>query len=465
MKLRFLVLTLLLPSVALSQRSPVKQTEVKVQKTRLTTEQEIQLGKEAAAEVERQMEVVQDREVEAWLNEIGQRLAKTPQANSYPYYFKLVNEDSINAFALPGGPMFVHTGLIKAADDEGEVAGVLAHEMSHIALRHGAAQMSKQQLYGTLFGAIGAVGGAALGGAGGQCGLWCQAVQLGAGLGGNSVLMRFSRSFERDADLNGARMMASAGYNPIAVARFFEKLQAKSGTEKEPRGLQLWLSSHPAPGRRVEYVSQDIQFYARREYTSSTGRFPRIRQIVAGLPTPKPKPAAMLQPSEARPRSGLPQGFKDLQARGFMIAYPGNWQAGQAQGSGAVFVVPQGGARQNSNGGVELLFGGMVDYYVPQNRSANLEGATTEFLQGLQKGDSNLRAERGSAVTLGGKRAVLTRLRTRTSDSQNPEQFVLLYTVLTEAGLWNLALAAPASAASQAESVFQQMVKTVQFPD
>jgi hypothetical protein len=117
------------------------------------------------------------------------------------------------------------------------------------------------------------------------------------------------------------------------------------------------------------------------------------------------------------------------------------------------------------NGGIELLFGGMIDYYLPQNRSANLEAATTEFLQVLQKGDSDLRAERGSAVTLGGKRAVLTRLRTRTSDSQNPEQVVLLYTVSTEAGLWNLALAAPASAASQAEPVFQQMVTTVQFPD
>src|SRR6266404_6814852 len=175
---RLLLIVLIIPIAGYSQR-PARQAEVKVQKTSLTVDQERQLGKEAAAQVEREMEVVRNPEVEGWLNQIGQRLAKTPQANAYPYYFKLVNEDSINAFALPGGPMYVHTGLIKAADNEGEVAGVLAHEMSHVALRHGAAQVSKQQTWGTLFDVVGVAVGAV---AGGQCGMLCQAGELGAGL-------------------------------------------------------------------------------------------------------------------------------------------------------------------------------------------------------------------------------------------------------------------------------------------
>src|SRR5205085_6384507 len=125
---------------------------------------EMRLGKESAIQVEREMEVIHNTEVEHWLNQIGQNLAKTPQANAYPYYFKLVNDESMNAFALPGGPMYVHTGLLKAADSEGEVAGVLAHEMSHVALRHGAAQMGKQQTWGALFGVLGAAVGAATGG-------------------------------------------------------------------------------------------------------------------------------------------------------------------------------------------------------------------------------------------------------------------------------------------------------------
>src|SRR6476469_6014744 len=143
---RLLLLVISLPLALYPQRSG-RLAEVKVQKTSLTRDQEIQLGKEAAAQVEREMEVVKNPEVEGWLNQIGQKLAKTPEANAYPYYFKLVNDESINAFALPGGPMYVHTGLITAAANESQVAGVLAHEMSHVALRHGAAQMSKAQTW------------------------------------------------------------------------------------------------------------------------------------------------------------------------------------------------------------------------------------------------------------------------------------------------------------------------------
>ena len=123
MSRRLLVIALSLPLVAYSQK-PGKQAEVKIQKTSLSRDQEMQLGKESAVQVEREMEVIHNAEIEHWLNQIGQNLAKTPQANAYPYYFKLVNDDSINAFALPGGPMYVHTGLLKAADSEGEVAGV-----------------------------------------------------------------------------------------------------------------------------------------------------------------------------------------------------------------------------------------------------------------------------------------------------------------------------------------------------
>jgi beta-barrel assembly-enhancing protease len=113
-----LVIALILPLAAHPQKTP-KQADVKVQRTSLSRDQETQLGKQFAGQVEREMEVVHNAEVEKWLNQIGQNLAKTPQANAYPYYFKLVNDDSINAFALPGGPMYVHTGLLKAADSEG----------------------------------------------------------------------------------------------------------------------------------------------------------------------------------------------------------------------------------------------------------------------------------------------------------------------------------------------------------
>jgi predicted Zn-dependent protease len=217
--------------------------------------------------------------------------------------------------------MYVHTGLIRAAANQGEVAGVLAHEMSHVALRHGAAQISKQQTWGTVFGVLGqaAVG---LLSDGGGCGMLCQAAQMGVGLGGNSMLMKFSRGYEHDADLNGARMMNSAGYDPIGLPTFFQKLEAQLGTASEPKGLALWMSSHPATGNRIQYVSQDIQFYPKQQYTAGTGKFDRVKSMVAGIPPAKLKPAALLSSIQANPRQNVPQGLRTFRQRDFLLPIP-----------------------------------------------------------------------------------------------------------------------------------------------
>ncbi len=455
---------LTLPLTVQAQRG--KQVDVKVQRTSLSREQETQLGNEAAAQVEREMEVVKNPEIEAWLNQIGQRLAKTPQANAYPYHFKLVNEDSINAFALPGGPMFVHTGLLKAADNEGEVAGVLAHEMSHVALRHGAAQMSKQQTWGTLFGVLGAVVGAATS-SGGQCGMLCQAGELGAGLAQNGVLMKFSRGYEKDADLNGARMMSSASYDPMGLPKFFEKLEATQGTASEPKGLTLWMSSHPATGSRIQYVSQDITFYPKRTYNADTGQFPRVKRLVASIPPPKPRPATLILAKKgAGTRTNLPSGFKDYQANGFELGYPGAWQVGQPQAGGSLYIIPQGGVVQGQGGGVELIAGAMIDYYVPQGGASGvrLDTSTKEFVDALVKGDQSLRANRSERADVGGKQGLITKLQMRTSQQQDPDQTAYLYTVAQEAGLWYMVLAAPTSRISEFDPIFRQMISTLVFP-
>ena len=460
------VIALFAPLSTFAQQG--RQADVQVQKTSLSRDQEMQLGKEAAAQVEREMEVVHNPEVEKWLNQIGQNLARTPQANAYPYYFKLVNDDSINAFALPGGPMYVHTGLIKAADSEGEVAGVLAHEMSHVALRHGAAQVTKQQRYGTLFGVLGALGGTLTTDQNGNCGLLCQITQAGTSLGANSLLMKFSRGYERDADLNGARMMAAAGYDPIQLPQFFEKLQAKQGTAGEPRGLSLWLASHPATGSRIQYVADDIKFYPKRSYTANTGNFARVKKIMATIPPPKMMPAKLIQPKDnATPRANLPAGLKDYPANGFSIGFPSAWQAGQPQGGGSVYLIPQGGAVQSQNGGAELINGAMVDYYVPQAGAAatKLDVSTKEFLDSMQKADTNMKAERSQPVTIGGKPALRTRIMTRTSSQTEPEQIVNLYTVARGEGLWFIAQAEQPSKQAELEPVFKQMIDTLQFPN
>jgi hypothetical protein len=400
--------------------------------------------------------------------EIGQSLARTPQANAYPYYFKLVNDDSINAFALPGGPIYVHTGLLKAADSEGEVAGVLAHEMSPVALRHGAAQITKQQHYGMLFQVIGVAAGTLTADQNGQCGMLCQITQAGTSLGENSVLMKFSRGYEHDADLNGTRMMAADGYNPVQLPQFFEKLVATQGTAAEPKGLSLWMSSHPGTGNRIQYVSDDIRFYSVRNYSAATGNFPKVKKLIATIPPPKPQPGKLIQAKVgASPRTNLPSGLKDYPANGFAIGYPEAWQVGQSEPGSSLYIIPQGGVAKSQKGGTELLSGAMIDYYIPATgvSAMRLDASTREFLDSLQKADTNLKAETPQAVQVGGKAALRTKLTTKTSLQQEPEQLVYLYTVTRNAGLWYLVLATQASKLSELDATFRQMAGTVQFPD
>ena len=462
-----LVIALTIPLTAYPQKPP-KQADVRVQKTSLSRDQELQIGKQFAGQAEREMEVVHNPEIESWLNQIGQNLAKTPQANAYPYYFKLVNDDSINAFALPGGPMYVHTGLLKAADSEGEVAGVLAHEMSHVALRHGAAQISKQQTYGALFQMIGLAAGTLTADQNGQCGIVCQIAQAGTSLGQNSVLMKFSRGYEHDADLNGARMIAAAGYNPIQLPQFFEKLEKTQGTAAEPKGLALWMASHPATGSRIQYVSDDIQFYPRHDYTASTGGFARVKKLIATVPPPRPQPGSLIQAKQgASARTNLPAELKDYTANGFRIGYPETWQVGQAQPGSSLYLIPQSGVAKGQDGSVELLSGAMIDYYVPQAGAAatNLDTSTREFVESLRKGDSNLKADPSQRAQVGGKSALRTKITTKTSLQQEPDQVVYLYTVPRQAGLWYLVLATQPSNLSAFDPVVKQIVESIQFPD
>jgi predicted Zn-dependent protease len=247
-------------------------------------EQDVQLGKEAAAQVEKEFELVQNAELQRYIDSIGSKLTRSKRAADFPYTFKVVSDDSINAFALPGGPMFIHTGLIKAAENEAQLAGVMAHEISHVALRHGTNQASKANLI-----QLPALLGSQLAGKG----LIGSLAQMGIGLGANSVLLNFSRGAETQADTNGALMMSDAGYNPMEMARFFEKLEAESG--KRGRVAQFF-SSHPNPGNRVKSVESLVQQLPRQQFsTGDNSGLGRAQAIVYKLPPPKKKPAQQQQ--------------------------------------------------------------------------------------------------------------------------------------------------------------------------
>src|SRR5262249_47710295 len=198
-------------------------------KNKYTPQQDVELGRKAAAEVRKQYPIIRDEKIDSYLTSIGNRLVAGAPAELkqpvYEYSFTPVNLKEINAFALPGGPMFVHRGMFDAAASEDEVAGVMAHELSHVLLRHGTANATKAQNPWLQLGQIaGAVGGAVVGGQAGS------AISEGTQFGLGTMMLRYSRDFEKQADLLGSQIMAGAGYDPRALAHMFETIagEAKS---------------------------------------------------------------------------------------------------------------------------------------------------------------------------------------------------------------------------------------------
>jgi predicted Zn-dependent protease len=239
-------------------------------------EQDIQLGQENAAQVRRHMNVVHNPYLNEYVARVGKRLVSSREAqeSGFPFTFEVVADPSINAFALPGGPMFINTGLLRAVDNEAQLAGVMGHEMSHVILRHGTNQASNSKLI-----ELPAVLGSQV--AGGS--LVGQLAQMGIGLGANSVLLKFPRSAESQADLMGSHLMAEAGYNPIEMAHFFEKLNGEGGG-KAPQ----FLSNHPNPDNREKAIEQEIQKLPRQPYGYETDEFERMKVMVSAIHEPKP---------------------------------------------------------------------------------------------------------------------------------------------------------------------------------
>ncbi len=255
-------------------------TQIKPGFNLFTRQQDIQLGQETAAEVRKQRTIIKDPAVTACVNEVGKRLmaAKEAQASGFPFTFEVVADPGINAFALPGGPMFVNTGLLRAVDNEAQLAAVMGHEMSHVILRHGTNQLSKDNFIELL---------AMLGGqvAGSSGGMWGQLAQLGIGLGADSAILKFSRTAETQADIMGSHLMAEAGYDPMEMAKFFDKLNAEGGSKSIE-----FLSDHPNPGNREKTIEQEAAHLPEQTYGYETGKFRQMKKAIAAIHEPPPKP-------------------------------------------------------------------------------------------------------------------------------------------------------------------------------
>jgi predicted Zn-dependent protease len=265
-------------SLALAGVLVSAETVIRPPANRYTPAQDVELGRRAAAEARRQFPILNDRQVTTYVASLGRRLtAAVPGAlrhRGFRYSFEVVNAREINAFALPGGPMFVNRGMIEAAQNEGQVAGVMAHELSHIVLRHGTAQASRATKY-EIGEMAGAIAGAIIGGRVGS------AVAQGTRFGLGTAFMRFSREFERQADLEGAQIMARAGYDPRDMAGMFRIIAARGGA-----GGPEWLSDHPNPGNRSEYIVREARMLKVKSGGRETGAFRETQIRLRRLPPP-----------------------------------------------------------------------------------------------------------------------------------------------------------------------------------
>lgn len=242
-------------------------------KVGMSKDQQRQLGLQAAAQVYKQMPVLPDSSpATQYVRQLGQKLVATiPAEYSWPFEFHVVAQKEINAFALPGGPMFINIGTITAASNEAELAGVMAHEMSHVYMQHSAKQAVKNQNIGLLAGLAGAVLGATTGGFVGQL------AQMGVQLGAGTIVQKFSRDDEAQADAVGAIILYKAGYNPQAMAEFFQKLASEGSQPPQ------WLSDHPNPGNRELAIENEIRNWPPKNYQTNTAAFQKVHQQAAGV--------------------------------------------------------------------------------------------------------------------------------------------------------------------------------------
>jgi len=230
---------------------------------------EIALGKQMAMEVERQSKIIDDPVVAEYVNRLGQNLVRSSDAK-VPFTIKVVSTDEVNAFALPGGFFFVNSGLILKADNEAELAGVMAHEIAHVAARHGTRQASRGELVNYASLPLIFMGG------------WTgYAIQGAASVAIPMGFLTFSRGFEKEADMLGLQYMYKAGYDPSSFVDFFEKIQS---LEKKKHGAVSELfSSHPMTDDRIQAAQKNIQdnLEARPEYVVNTSEFNEVKARLA----------------------------------------------------------------------------------------------------------------------------------------------------------------------------------------
>ncbi|HKV91565.1 MAG TPA: M48 family metallopeptidase [Candidatus Angelobacter sp.] len=453
----------------------------------MNKEQQEQVGLQAAGEVYKQMPVLPDSSPETrYVQQLGKKLAAViPQDRSWPYQFHVIPSADINAFALPGGPIFVNLATITAADNESQLAGVLAHEMSHVYMQHSAKQVPKANVAQIIAGLAGAVLPQS-----GLGNLGRMGIQLGAG----TMLMKYSRKDEAQADAVGAIIMYRAGYNPKAMADFFQKLEEKYGS-----GGPQFLSDHPNPGNRTEAVAQEIRNWPPKNYAGNSSSFTSVKEEASKVKAYSAQeiangaksgewakqnqkngatPPANVSSSNASPSSsetGNQQAgasaadvsfkqvkpssnFTQLQQPNFTIYYPDNWKTNGDQNT--TIIAPESGSNQTG-----IAYGVILG---TNPSSAPLDDATKALAQSLQQDNPGMRiAGDVKQVEVNGVQGRSIELAGNSPLEQDgkplPERDLLVTVPRPQGGLMYVVFVSPARDFEQLHPTYQKILNSLQL--
>ncbi len=384
---------------------------------------DIEIGKKSVAEVEKQLPLLKEPSVENYVSILGHHLVEVaPGYKEYPWTFKIVNSSDINAFALPGGYIYVNRGVLEAAENEGQLAGVMSHEIGHVVMRHGTHQASQAQLGQ---GALGILGG--LFGGGGAAG---EIAQIAGGFGLNSLFLKYSRGAESQADDIGTYMLYQAGYDPESMAVFFDILG-----KKYPTRTAQFFSDHPNPENRVKRVTSLI---ARRGPSTvprnDTEEFQAVKKRVLSLPAPakgqSAQQATSAQPS-SQPASSpsvappAPPSSRLLQYKGetFSIQYPENWEV--QKGETSLSIAPAGGIFRGDDGSWAQAYGASL-MRLPQVQGKGLDDATGDLIKSWQQSNPAMRVLQQKRGKVSGRTALSTSLENDSPLAGQKETLVLV---------------------------------------
>jgi predicted Zn-dependent protease len=464
------------------------QTKIKPGFNLFSTQDDVQIGEQSVQQALQQLPILNDSQINSYVNNIGQRLAANSGGPNFQYQFRVVNASDINAFALPGGFVFINRGILEQARNEGEVAGVMAHEISHVALRHGTHQASKAYLAQAGISILGGVLGGKLGQGGAQI------INAVGGLGLNALFLKYSRDIETQADVRGSQILTASGYSPADMVGFFQTLE-----RIDPSKTTNWMSDHPAPPDRIARIQKEAQLlHVSLTPTTNVAQLQSIQNRLRG--SGPAQTMAQIAQSAAAPSSntgrrstgGMSSSTVSIEAPSntlraytsrsglFQISYPSNWQVYESSSTGVTIAPPSGVG--NVQGQSEVILGAIINHYDPfgntgasqlrgsgggggYNGNISLQDATQDLLTEVQRSSPYLKltSNTGQRVSMSGGTALAVALRGTDPVTGIDERVTIVTRQLSDEHLLYMLFVVPQRDASNYSNVLNTMVNSMRI--